>query len=302
MMDQEHLDFIMRRHHHQGGMGFVPADRGDSEEALGSSESEPAGRPRGKRARAAEVHNLSEKRRRCKINEKMKALQSLVPNSSKTDKASMLDDAIEYLKHLQLQVQMLSMRNGMYRPSVNLPGAAGHLPTSQMCAALNQNSVDASSNPPAAMLPMNHFLGAMSGARPSFDHPNQDRPRHEPLVLSSVPCTTTREPPFLLGPSQESPLRSLQLTLPAEMIFQEEAMLKHWLCSTQETASVPGHEMKPVRQETPAARAGHFDTCSIWKNQPQDMVPNNTESILFVPHLQRFQNSNADSGLRAESK
>ncbi|VAI62592.1 unnamed protein product [Triticum turgidum subsp. durum] len=157
-----------------------------------------------------------------------------------TDKASMLDDAIEYLKHLQLQVQMLSMRNGVYRPSVNLPGAPDHLPTSQMCAALNQNSVDASSNRPAAMLPMSHFLGAMSGTRHPFGPPNQDRPRHEPLVLSSVPCTTTREPPFLLGPSQESPLRSLQLTLPAEMIFQEEAMLKHRLSSTQETTSMPG--------------------------------------------------------------
>uniref|UniRef100_A0A453PZ88 Uncharacterized protein n=2 Tax=Aegilops tauschii subsp. strangulata TaxID=200361 RepID=A0A453PZ88_AEGTS len=235
--------------------------------------------------------------------------------------------------------QMLSMRNGMYRPSVNLPGAPDQLPTSQMCAALNR--VDASSNHPSSMLPMNHFLGAMSGTRHLYGPPNQDRPRHEPLVLSSVPCTTTREPPFLLGPSQGSPLRSLQLTLPAEvtvllsaehklamkppflckcrtancqyfpymvfhlfsypcqMIFQEEAMLKHRLSSTQETTSVPGHEMK---QETPAARAGHFDACSIWKNQSQDMTPNNPESVLFAPHLRRFGNGNADSGLRAESK
>ncbi|KAG5543496.1 hypothetical protein RHGRI_016281 [Rhododendron griersonianum] len=66
-----------------------------------------------KRTRAAEVHNLSEKRRRSRINEKMKALQKLIPNSNKTDKASMLDEVIEYLKQLQLQVQMLSMRNGL---------------------------------------------------------------------------------------------------------------------------------------------------------------------------------------------
>ncbi|CAJ1942835.1 unnamed protein product [Sphenostylis stenocarpa] len=58
-----------------------------------------------KRSRAAEVHNLSEKRRRSRINEKLKALQNLIPNSNKTDKASMLDEAIEYLKQLQLQVQ-----------------------------------------------------------------------------------------------------------------------------------------------------------------------------------------------------
>ncbi|CAI9771260.1 unnamed protein product [Fraxinus pennsylvanica] len=59
-----------------------------------------------KRTRAAKVHNLSEKRRRSRINEKMKALQNLIPNSNKTDKASMLDEAIEYLKQLQLQVQV----------------------------------------------------------------------------------------------------------------------------------------------------------------------------------------------------
>ncbi|KAF4378145.1 hypothetical protein F8388_009059 [Cannabis sativa] len=58
-----------------------------------------------KRSRAAEVHNLSERRRRDRINEKMKALQELIPRCNKSDKASMLDEAIEYLKSLQLQVQ-----------------------------------------------------------------------------------------------------------------------------------------------------------------------------------------------------
>ncbi|XP_044368307.1 bHLH transcription factor RHL1 isoform X2 [Triticum aestivum] len=38
------------------------------------------------------VNKLSEKRRRSRTNEKMKALQSLIPNSNKTDKASMLDE------------------------------------------------------------------------------------------------------------------------------------------------------------------------------------------------------------------
>uniref|UniRef100_A0A6N2MVK5 BHLH domain-containing protein n=1 Tax=Salix viminalis TaxID=40686 RepID=A0A6N2MVK5_SALVM len=82
-------------------------------------------RPRSssKRSRAAEVHNLSEKRRRSRINEKMKALQNLIPNSNKTDKASMLDEAIEYLKQLQLQLQMLTMRNGLSLHLMCLPGA-----------------------------------------------------------------------------------------------------------------------------------------------------------------------------------
>lgn len=39
----------------------------------------------------------------------MKSLQELVPNSNKTDKASMLDEIIEYVKFLQLQVKVLSM-------------------------------------------------------------------------------------------------------------------------------------------------------------------------------------------------
>ncbi|KAG6426984.1 hypothetical protein SASPL_111223 [Salvia splendens] len=66
-----------------------------------------------KRSRAAEVHNLSERRRRDRINEKMRALQELIPRCNKSDKASMLDEAIEYLKSLQLQVQMMSMSCGM---------------------------------------------------------------------------------------------------------------------------------------------------------------------------------------------
>ncbi|XP_027158926.1 transcription factor UNE10 [Coffea eugenioides] len=64
-----------------------------------------------KRSRAAAVHNQSERKRRDKINQRMKTLQKLVPNSSKTDKASMLDEVIEYLKQLQAQVNIMSRMN-----------------------------------------------------------------------------------------------------------------------------------------------------------------------------------------------
>ncbi|XP_023634848.1 putative transcription factor bHLH056 isoform X2 [Capsella rubella] len=69
-----------------------------------------------KRSRAAEMHNLSERRRREKINERMKTLQELIPRCRKSDKASMLDDVIEYLKGLQSQVQMMSTGQGMMPP------------------------------------------------------------------------------------------------------------------------------------------------------------------------------------------
>ncbi|KAK1317366.1 Transcription factor PIF3 [Acorus calamus] len=80
-----------------------------------------------KRSRAAEVHNLSERRRRDRINEKMRALQELIPNCNKVDKASMLDEAIEYLKTLQLQVQIMSMGSGLCMPPMMLPAGMQHM-------------------------------------------------------------------------------------------------------------------------------------------------------------------------------
>ncbi|XP_038970889.1 transcription factor PIF1-like isoform X2 [Phoenix dactylifera] len=75
-----------------------------------------------RRSRATELHNLSERRRRDRINEKMKTLQELIPRCNKSDKASTLDEAIEYLKSLQLQVQLMSMGPVMF------PGVQTYLP------------------------------------------------------------------------------------------------------------------------------------------------------------------------------
>ncbi|XP_042443697.1 transcription factor PIF3-like isoform X1 [Zingiber officinale] len=96
----------------------------------------PSGRDaRTKRSRTAEVHNLSERRRRNRINEKMRALQELIPNCNKVDKASMLEEAIEYLKTLQMQVQqfchtkqIMSMGSRLYLPpTMMFPPAMQHM-------------------------------------------------------------------------------------------------------------------------------------------------------------------------------
>ncbi|XP_077219164.1 transcription factor PHYTOCHROME INTERACTING FACTOR-LIKE 15-like isoform X2 [Tasmannia lanceolata] len=90
------------------------------------------GRGSTKRSRAAEVHNLSERRRRDRINEKMRALQELIPNCNKVDKASMLDEAIEYLKTLQLQLQIMSMGTGLCMPPMILPAGMQPMHPSHM--------------------------------------------------------------------------------------------------------------------------------------------------------------------------
>ncbi|GMI76793.1 phytochrome-interacting factor7 [Hibiscus trionum] len=92
-------------------------DAGDSSFHDGSESRDQTGRSHStRRSRAAAIHNLSERKRRDRINQKMKTLQKLVPNASKTDKASMLDEVIDYLKQLQAQVQMMSMSMMMMMP------------------------------------------------------------------------------------------------------------------------------------------------------------------------------------------
>ncbi|XP_072976525.1 transcription factor PHYTOCHROME INTERACTING FACTOR-LIKE 15-like isoform X2 [Typha angustifolia] len=130
----------------------------DLEDELACKRKRTASRGTGaKRSRAAEVHNMSERRRRDRINEKMRALQELIPNCNKvysfllllsifaiaegeiisfynssshllkTDKASMLEEAIEYLKTLQLQVQIMSMGSGIYMPPMMLSPGMPHM-------------------------------------------------------------------------------------------------------------------------------------------------------------------------------
>ncbi|KAL0553915.1 hypothetical protein IC582_007819 [Cucumis melo] len=129
-----------------------------------------------KRSRAAEVHNLSERRRRDRINEKMKALQELIPRCNKADKASMLDEAIEYLKTLQLQVQMMSMGCGMV--PMMYPGVQQFMPPMGMGLGMGMGiGMEAGVNRP--MMPYPNMLAGpmfprLAGATqlgPSFSFP-----------------------------------------------------------------------------------------------------------------------------------
>ncbi|KAK2366204.1 basic helix-loop-helix (bHLH) DNA-binding superfamily protein [Trifolium repens] len=70
---------------------------------------QPRQKVRARRGQATDPHSIAERMRRERIAERMKALQELVPNANKTDKASMLDEIIDYMKFLQVQVKVLSM-------------------------------------------------------------------------------------------------------------------------------------------------------------------------------------------------
>ncbi|KAG1326075.1 transcription factor PHYTOCHROME INTERACTING FACTOR-LIKE 15 [Cocos nucifera] len=126
-----------------------------------------------KRSRAAEVHNLSERRRRDRINEKMRALQELIPNCNKTDKASMLDEAIEYLKTLQMQVQIMSMNGGLCMPPFLHPPGMQHMHAPAMVRyppmglgmgmgfgyGYGMGMYDMNGSPGCSMIPVPHMHG-----------------------------------------------------------------------------------------------------------------------------------------------
>ncbi|CAN4108301.1 unnamed protein product [Withania somnifera] len=84
-----------------------------------------------RKARDNEESECRSERRRDRINEKMRALQELIPNCNKADKASMLDEAIEYLKTLQLQVQIMSMGAGFCVPPMMFPPGVQHMHAAQ---------------------------------------------------------------------------------------------------------------------------------------------------------------------------
>ncbi|XP_062209342.1 transcription factor RSL2-like isoform X2 [Phragmites australis] len=57
---------------------------------------------------ATESQSLYARKRRERINERLRILQNLVPNGTKVDLSTMLEEAVQYVKFLQLQIKLLS--------------------------------------------------------------------------------------------------------------------------------------------------------------------------------------------------
>ncbi|GJT71781.1 Myc-type, basic helix-loop-helix domain-containing protein [Tanacetum coccineum] len=77
----------------------------------------PNGKTRASRGTATDPQSLYARKRRERINERLRILQNLVPNGTKVDISTMLEEAVEYVKFLKLQIQLLSSDDKwMYAP------------------------------------------------------------------------------------------------------------------------------------------------------------------------------------------
>lgn len=187
-----------------------------------------------KRSRAAEVHNLSEKRRRSRINEKMKALQNLIPNSNKTDKASMLDEAIEYLKQLQLQVQMLSMRNGLNLQPMYLPGSLQPLQVPQMSMGIGAGNDSLLMNMGIGMLPMKQ-----DSTTQTFGLSIPSIPSNQPTVIPNLTNISNSETLFRSDLSQGHH-RSYQFPAASRETYKEDVIAQQQLDIDRSMKYPPG--------------------------------------------------------------
>uniref|UniRef100_A0ACD5TUX8 Uncharacterized protein n=1 Tax=Avena sativa TaxID=4498 RepID=A0ACD5TUX8_AVESA len=66
------------------------------------------GKARAGRGAATDPQSLYARKRREKINERLKVLQNLIPNGTKVDISTMLEEAVHYIKFMQLQIKLLS--------------------------------------------------------------------------------------------------------------------------------------------------------------------------------------------------
>ncbi|KAG0530725.1 hypothetical protein BDA96_05G211500 [Sorghum bicolor] len=72
---------------------------------------------RGRSRSSKDLQSLYAKRRRERINERLRTLQQLIPNGTKVDMSTMLEEAVQYVKFLQLQIKLLSSEDTwMYAP------------------------------------------------------------------------------------------------------------------------------------------------------------------------------------------
>ncbi|CAN6352251.1 unnamed protein product [Urochloa humidicola] len=122
-----------------------------------------------RRSHHGEAHNLTEKRRRNRIKERIRTLQQLVPGCDKSNQASTLDKTIQYIKTLQHHVQEMS--GGPAHPAAATvpvmppqyapPGAPVTMPTMPATPPMILAPAPATMVPFEAMLQMPRYPAAV---------------------------------------------------------------------------------------------------------------------------------------------
>ncbi|XP_071688954.1 transcription factor bHLH84-like [Rutidosis leptorrhynchoides] len=75
------------------------------------------GKVKANRGSATDPQSVYARKRRERINERLRVLQKLIPNGTKVDISTMLEEAVQYVKFLQLQIKLLSSDDMcMYAP------------------------------------------------------------------------------------------------------------------------------------------------------------------------------------------
>ncbi|XP_059309747.1 transcription factor PHYTOCHROME INTERACTING FACTOR-LIKE 15-like [Lycium ferocissimum] len=124
------------------------------------------------------THSL---KRRDRIAKKVKALEELIPNCNKTGRASVLDQAIQYIQALQHQAQVMSM-----------DGFPAWHSTSTLLAARNQIMQSTLQfNPYVPVMPRIAF-GSFFGFGTSINYSNMLSPNLFPMM--PLPSTSSHFP------------------------------------------------------------------------------------------------------------
>ncbi|OEL17140.1 hypothetical protein BAE44_0021840 [Dichanthelium oligosanthes] len=100
------------------------AGAGELEHHEDGDDASPAGGARKRRDRSKTI--VSERKRRVRMKEKLYELRSLVPNITKMDKASIIADAVEYVKNLQAHARALKEEVAALEAQPRSPAGAGH--------------------------------------------------------------------------------------------------------------------------------------------------------------------------------
>ncbi|KAM0872611.1 hypothetical protein ACQ4PT_038624 [Festuca glaucescens] len=159
--------------------GKLPAkeDRsGAKNEHTGTDSSErrkaaSGGSSRSRSSHHSGTHNSTERRRRCKINEKLRTLQQLVPGCDKSNQASTLEQTIQYMKSLQQQVQSMNVRPADSSAAAVYPVVQPPIPIQAAAAGQVRPGAVVPMVPYGPMIPYPHYHAVMMPAAASSAMP-----------------------------------------------------------------------------------------------------------------------------------